>query len=223
MVPAPMTPSSVPSSPVPSSPVPSSPVPSDRVPSDHPAVEALVIGGSAGSVEALGVLLPGLPADFPPVLIVVHVLATSPNPLGALFASRCALRMASVEPGEPIERGAFYFAPAGYHLLVEPDRRCALSIEPPVHFSRPSIDVLFESAADTYGPALVGVILTGASSDGAQGLRAVHARGGRTFVQDPATAESAVMPAAALRAVPEARVVSIPALLSELRALEPAR
>ena len=144
----------------------------------RPAVEALVIGGSAGSVAALGELLPGLPADFPPVLIVVHVLATSPNPLGPLFAPSCALRVANVEPGEPIERGALYFAPADYHLLVEPDRRCALSIEPPVHFSRPAIDVLFESAADVYGSALAAVILTGASSDGAQGLCAVHARGG---------------------------------------------
>jgi two-component system chemotaxis response regulator CheB len=131
--------------------------------------------------------------------------------------------VANVEPGEPIERGKLYFAPADYHLLVEPDRRCALSIEAPVHFSRPAIDVLFESAADVYGAALVGVILTGASSDGALGLRAVHARGGRTFVQDPTTAESPVMPAAALAAVPDARVVSIPGLLSELCALNLAR
>jgi two-component system chemotaxis response regulator CheB len=188
----------------------------------RPAVEALVIGGSAGSVSVLGELLPGLPADFPPVLIVVHVLASSPNPLGALFAPRCALRVANVEPGEPIERGTLYFAPADYHLLVEPDGRCALSIEPPVHFSRPAIDVLFESAADVYGPALAGVILTGASSDGARGLSAVHARGGRTFVQDPATAEASIMPAAALRAVPEARVASVAGLLSELCALEAA-
>jgi two-component system chemotaxis response regulator CheB len=189
----------------------------------RPAVEALVIGGSAGSVGVLSELLPGLPLDFPPVLIVVHVLATSPNPLGALFAPRCALRVADVEPGEPIERGALYFAPADYHLLIEPDRRCALSIEPPVHFSRPAIDVLFESAADVYGPALAGVILTGASSDGACGLRAVHARGGRAFVQDPATAAASIMPAAALLAVPEARVSSIAGLLSELCALETAR
>lgn len=182
-------------------------------------VEAIVIGGSAGSVAVLGELLPGLPADFPPVLIVVHVLARSPNPLGALFAPCSALRMADVEAGERIERGAVYFAPADYHLLVEPDRRCALSIEPPVHFSRPSIDVLFESAAAVYGPALAGVVLTGASNDGALGLRAVHERGGRAFVQDPATAEVSIMPAAALAAVPDARIVPLAALLSELCAL----
>lgn len=195
----------------------------DQHDAGRPAVEALVIGGSAGSVGALAELLPGLPANFPPVLIVVHVLPTSPNPLGALFAPQCALRVANVEPGAPIERGCLYFAPADYHLLVEADRRCALSIEPPVHFSRPAIDVLFESAADVYGPALAAVILTGASSDGAQGLRAVCDRGGRAFVQDPATAEASIMPAAALLAVPEARVASIAGLLAELRALEPAR
>lgn len=186
-------------------------------------VEAVVIGGSAGSVAALGALLPALPADFPPVLVVVHVLSSSPNPLGNLFAPRCALRVVNVEPGEPIERGGIYFAPADYHLLVEADRRCALSIEPPVHFSRPAIDVLFESAADAYGPALAGVILTGASSDGALGLRAVHERGGRTFVQDPATAECSIMPAAALAAVPEAHVASLDGLVAALSNLEQVR
>lgn len=189
----------------------------------HPPVEAVVIGGSAGSVSVLGELLPALPADFPPVLIVVHILSSSPNPLGHLFAPRCALRVASVEPGEPLERGALYFAPADYHFLVELDRRCALSIEPPVHFSRPAIDVLFESAADAYGPALAGVILTGASSDGALGLRAVHERGGRTFVQDPATAECSIMPAAALAAVPEAHVASLDGLVAALSNLEQVR
>src|SRR5688572_25669490 len=98
---------------------------------DLPRVEAVVIGGSAGSVAALGDILPGLPPDFPPVLIVVHVLASSPNPLAQLYASLCALRVVEAEPGALIERGSVYFAPADYHLLVEPERRCALSIEPP--------------------------------------------------------------------------------------------
>ena len=103
---------------------------------------------------------------------------SSPNPLGNLFAPRCALRVANVEPGEPIERNVLYFAPANYHLLVESDRRCALSIEPPVHFSRPSIDVLFESAAESYGERLVGVVLTGTGRDGAAGLSRIARRGG---------------------------------------------
>jgi two-component system chemotaxis response regulator CheB len=185
-------------------------------------IDAIVIGGSAGSVAALGDLLPGLPAAFPPVLIVVHVLPTSTTSLAAVFAHRCAIHVVEAEPGAPVERGHVYFAPADYHLLVEPSRRCALSIEPPLHFSRPSIDVLFESAADVYGARLVGVVLTGASADGALGLRAIADRGGRAIVQDPATAEAAVMPASALAAVPEASVVALSGMLAELRALEQA-
>lgn len=185
-------------------------------------VEALVIGGSAGSVAVLGDLLPGLPADFLPVLVVVHVLPSTPSLLANLFAPLCAVRVQEAEPGLPIERGAVYFAPSDYHLLVEPGRRrCALSIEPPVHFSRPAIDVLFESAAEAYGSALAGLVLTGASADGAEGLAAIARQGGRALVQDPASAESKVMPGAALAAVPGARVVPLAAMLAELRALEP--
>jgi two-component system chemotaxis response regulator CheB len=185
-------------------------------------LEAVVIGGSAGSIAVLGELLPELPADFPPVLIVVHVLSSSSSALADIFVPRCAMRVAEAESGSPIERGCVYFAPADYHLLVEPTRRCALSIEPPVHFSRPAIDVLFESAADAYGPALAGVILTGASADGALGLRAVSDRGGRAIVQDPATAQVATMPEAAIAAVPLPRVIPLSALVAELRALEQA-
>jgi two-component system, chemotaxis family, protein-glutamate methylesterase/glutaminase len=182
--------------------------------------EAVVIGGSAGSVRALDLILPGLPAEFPPILIVVHVLASSLTSLASVFSRRAALRVLEAEPGAPIERGHAYFAPADYHLLVEPSRRCSLSIAPPVHFSRPAIDVLFESAAEAYGPLLVGVVLTGASADGALGLRALVDRGGRALVQDPATAEAPTMPQSALRLVPEARVVPLSSMVAELCALE---
>ena len=182
-------------------------------------LEVVVIGGSAGSVTALGEILPGLPPSFPPVLVVVHVLASTPSLLAGVFAPRCAMRVREAEASEPIEPGTVYFAPADYHLLVEPDRRCALSIEPPVHFSRPSIDVLFESAADVYGPAVAGLVLTGASSDGAAGLSAVHKAGGYAIVQDPATAEASYMPAAARSAVPAARSLPLAALCAELRTL----
>ena len=184
------------------------------------STEAVVIGGSAGSVRALDLILPGLPAEFPPILIVVHVLASSLTSLASVFSRRSALRVIEAEPGAPIERGHAYFAPADYHLLVEPSRRCALSIAPPVHFSRPAIDVLFESAAEAYGPLLLGVVLTGASADGALGLRALVDRGGRALVQDPATAEAPTMPQSALRLVPEARVVPLSSMVAELRALE---
>jgi two-component system chemotaxis response regulator CheB len=183
------------------------------------AIEAVVIGGSAGSVSALGQILPGLPARFPPVLVVVHVPPSSSSLWVELFAARCSMRVCEAEAFEPIERGSIYFAPADYHLLVEPDRRCALSVEPPVHFSRPSIDVLFESAADVFGRGLVGVVLTGASADGAQGLLAIHAGGGHAFVQDPVTAEVGAMPRAARAAVPGSRVLTLSELLAELRML----
>jgi two-component system, chemotaxis family, protein-glutamate methylesterase/glutaminase len=182
-------------------------------------VAAVVIGGSAGSVAALGQILPGLPARFPPVLVVVHVPSSAPSLWVDLFATRCAMRVCEPEAFEPIEPGSIYFAPADYHLLVERDRRCALSVEPPLHFSRPAIDVLFDSAADAYGAGLVGVVLTGASRDGAEGLRAVHAAGGLALIEDPATAEVRAMPRAALDAVPSGRVLSLSALLPELVSL----
>jgi two-component system chemotaxis response regulator CheB len=144
---------------------------------------------------------------------------SSPSLWVELFAPRCSMRVREAEAFEPIERGTVYFAPADYHLLIEADRRCALSVAPPVHFSRPAIDVLFESAADVYGAALIGVVLTGASSDGALGLLAVHAAGGLALIQDPATAEVATMPRAAWAAVPSARVLSLATVLVELLSL----
>ncbi|HEX3343613.1 MAG TPA: chemotaxis protein CheB [Polyangiaceae bacterium] len=180
------------------------------------AVQAVVIGGSAGSVSALGEILPGLPERFPAVLVVVHLPPSQPSLLAELYAPRCAMRVREAEPFDPIERGTVYIAPADYHLLVERDARCALSVGPAVNFSRPSIDVLFESAADAFGPGLVGVVLTGASGDGARGLSAIHARGGRALVEDPETAEVNAMPRAALAAVPTARVLSVPRILAEL-------
>lgn len=192
-------------------------VPAARIGARSP-VEAVVVGGSAGSVAALGHILPALPAQFPAVLVVVHVLPSAPSLLAELFRPRCAMRVQEAEAFETIEGGTIYFAPADYHLLVEPNRRCSLSIEPPVHFSRPSIDVLFESAAEAYGSTLLGLILTGASADGSLGLKAIDAAGGLTFVQDPYTADCDVMPRAALAAVPGANVVSLAKMATELRA-----
>jgi two-component system chemotaxis response regulator CheB len=181
-----------------------------------PRVDAIAIGGSAGSVAALEAILPKLPATSPPVLVVVHVLPTMPPLLAELFGPQCAMRVVEAEPGAIIERGVVYFAPADYHFLVEPDRRCALSVEPPLHFSRPSIDVLFESAAVAYERTLAAVVLTGASDDGARGLAAVARAGGMTFVQDPETAEYRTMPAAALMAAKNARSLPLAALADQL-------
>lgn len=160
----------------------------------------MVIGTSLGGLRALRALLTELPADFPlPVVIVQHR-----DPHGKLNMTRsledyAALKISEAEDKEPLLPGHIYIAPANYHLLVDDDR-LAVSTEAPVIYARPSIDVLFESAAETYGEHVIGVVLTGASSDGARGAAAIKAGGGMVVVQDPATAESRVMPNAAIAA-----------------------
>jgi two-component system, chemotaxis family, protein-glutamate methylesterase/glutaminase len=165
--------------------------------------QAIVIGGSAGGVEALAALLPALPAGLHvPVLVVLHLPRERPSLLVEIFSPRCALPVREALDKDPIEPGTVYFAPADYHLLVDTGPRLALSLDEPVHYSRPSIDVLFESAADVYGAGLLGIVLTGASQDGADGLAAVHRAGGLTAVQHPSDAQSPFMPQAALRLTP---------------------
>ena len=125
--------------------------------------------------------------------------------------------MREAEDKEPIEPGVAYFAPPDYHLLVEDERRLSLSGEEPVLFSRPSIDILFESAADAYGDGLIAVVLTGANSDGAQGLKAVVEAGGVAIVQNPDGAYAAAMPEAAIAACPNARVLPLNEISAHLR------
>jgi two-component system chemotaxis response regulator CheB len=161
-------------------------------------IEGVVIGASAGGVEALGVLLPALPAGLrAAVFIVVHLRRERPSLLAELFAPRCRVPVREAEDKEAVEPGTVYFAPPDYHLLVEHGPWLALSADEPVNFSRPSIDVLFASASDVYGERLMGVILTGANSDGAEGLAAVRRAGGLTVVQDPQSAQAPLMPQSA--------------------------
>jgi two-component system, chemotaxis family, protein-glutamate methylesterase/glutaminase len=170
------------------------------------SVEAIVIGASAGAVHALSTLLPALPANYRiPILVVVHVPPDRGNALVPLLQSKCRLAVKEAEDKEPVRAGVAYFAPSDYHLLVETGRTLALSADGPVLHSRPSIDVLFESAAEAYGPALVGVILTGANDDGAAGLSSICRAGGRALVQDPKEAHAGAMPSAALSACASAR------------------
>lgn len=184
------------------------------------APQAVVIGTSAGAVQALSAILPPLPADYPlPVMIVVHVPPDRRNALTELFQSRCAMTVREAEDKEPILPGVVYFAPPDYHLLVESPEFLSLSTDEPVLHSRPSIDVLFESAADAFGDALVGVILTGANHDGAEGLRAVGQAGGMAVVENPVGASAPAMPEAALAAWPEARVMSLEEIGAYLRTL----
>jgi two-component system chemotaxis response regulator CheB len=134
-----------------------------------------------------------------------------------LLRARCAIRVREAEDKEPIEPGVVYFAPPDYHLLVEQDKRLSLSDDEPVLFSRPSIDVLFESAADAYGGGLIGVVLTGANSDGANGLKAVVEAGGVAVVQSPGSAYAVAMPEAAIAACPDARVLPVNEIAAYLR------
>jgi two-component system, chemotaxis family, protein-glutamate methylesterase/glutaminase len=182
------------------------------------APEAVVIGASAGALDVLSNLLPGLPADYRlPILIVVHLPPDKTSLLAQLLRARCAIRVREAEDKEPIEPGVAYFAPPDYHLLVEQDKRLSLSDDEPVLFSRPSIDVLFESAADAYGDGLIGVVLTGANSDGANGLKAVVEAGGVAVVQSPKGAYAVAMPEAAIAACPDARVLPVNEIAAYLR------
>jgi two-component system chemotaxis response regulator CheB len=205
-------------------------------------VDAVAIGASAGGVEALSVLLPALPASLrAAVLIVLHLPRERASVLPEIFSTKCARPVREAEDKEPVVPGTVYFAPPDYHLLVDRaggangrgpqggrDGRgdvrvaaqLALSADDLVNFSRPSIDVLFESASDVYGRRLLGIILTGANHDGAAGLAAVHEAAGVTVVQQPDTAHSSLMPMAAIKRSPVDYVLTLEQIAALLRTLE---
>jgi two-component system chemotaxis response regulator CheB len=165
-----------------------------------PRVEAIVVGASAGGVEALLSLLVPLRRGFAlPIIIVLHLPDERRSQLAEVFARRLELPVHEAIDKQEIVTGTVYFATPGYHLSVEQDRSLSLSLEDRVHYSRPSIDYLFESAAHVYGPTLAAVLLTGANHDGARGLAEVKRYGGLTVVQDPEEAQVATMPRAALK------------------------
>ena len=183
--------------------------------------DAVVVGASWGALRALRKLLNGLPSTFElPMIIVPHRGRDSEHLLADLLKDCSHMPVNEVEDKDEIEPGHVYLAPANYHLLVDDDRHFSLSTDEPVRFSRPSIDVTFESVADVYGPRAVGVVLTGANEDGSRGLRRIADRGGLAMVQDPSTAESPLMPTAALKAVPEAVVLPLEGLADHLATLE---
>jgi two-component system chemotaxis response regulator CheB len=185
-------------------------------------VNAIVIGASAGGVEALSMLLPALPAGLlASVFIVIHIPRDAPSMLQEVFGPRCALPVLEAEDKLPIVAGTVYFAPPDYHLLIDAGPAIALSADELVNFSRPSIDVLFESAADAYGAGLMGILLTGANQDGAEGLEAIANAGGITIVQDPATARSPQMPEAAIRRRLPDKVLTLDQIAQCLRSLPP--
>jgi two-component system chemotaxis response regulator CheB len=161
-------------------------------------VEAIVIGASAGGIVALLEIFPHLPADFHiPIIFVLHLPASVPSLLADVFEKKIKLKIKEADEKEPIFPGTIYYAPAGYHLLIEADKTFSLSTEDPVCFSRPSIDVLFESAASSYKNKLVGILLTGANTDGSLGLKRIKELGGLTIIQDPNEAAISLMPESA--------------------------
>jgi len=162
-------------------------------------IEAVVIGASAGGVEALLTLLPALPAGLrAPVFAVLHLPRERPSLLADIFGPKCRLPVREAVDKEPIAPGTVYFAPPDYHLLIDEGPAIALSDDEPVHHSRPSIDVLFESAAETFGPGVLAILLTGGNEDGAAGVAAVRDAGGVVVVQDPDEAYARTMVDAAL-------------------------
>ncbi len=175
--------------------------------------EAVVIGGSAGSWEPIAGLLSGLPGKYPlPLIIVLHVHPEQSEYFAAHFSRHCALPTGHAWDKAPIRPGEVTFAPPGYHLLVEWDKTFSLSADEKVCFSRPSIDVLFESAASVYGPGLVAVLLSGASHDGTAGMLRVRELGGMNVLQDPKTAQHPMMPLSALEKVSPDLVLSLDAI-----------
>ncbi|MDQ6689565.1 MAG: chemotaxis protein CheB [Gemmatimonadota bacterium] len=177
------------------------------------------VGTSWGGLAAMTKLLGDLPGDFGlPVVIVQHRSKDSDLLLTQLLQDTTDLRVCEVEDKDPLTPGTVHVAPANYHVLIDAGY-LSLTVEDPVRFSRPSIDVMLSSAADTYGPGAIGVVLTGANEDGARGLADIARRGGRALVQDPRTAEIPIMPHAAVKAVPSAEVLPLDALAARLVAL----
>jgi two-component system, chemotaxis family, protein-glutamate methylesterase/glutaminase len=185
--------------------------------------EAVVIGASAGALETLSSILPSLPAGYRlAVMIVVHLPRDKKSILAELLQARCRIAVREAQDKEPISGGTVYFAPPDYHLLVEQDRTLSLSNDVPVLYSRPSINVLFESAADAYGPGLIGIVLTGANNDGATGLKAIAEAGGTVIVQTPDSAYASAMPEAAKLECPAALLLTPGQIASFLQDIDKA-
>ncbi len=184
------------------------------------SVNLVAIGASAGGFSALCALLPSLRRPFPAaVVVVLHLPARGPSGIREVLATRCALPVREALDKEVIEPGNVYVAPPDYHLQIEPERIFSLSVDERVHFSRPSIDVMLESAAYAYRDRMIGAVLTGANEDGAAGLECVRALGGTTWVQAPDTAAVSTMPRAALRRACPDRILTLPEMAAALERL----
>jgi two-component system chemotaxis response regulator CheB len=186
--------------------------------------EAIVLGVSLGGLNAMKVMFSLLPKDFnTPIIIVQHISARSDNQWIKLIDNKNGLCVKEADEKERIENGTIYVAPPNYHLMIERSKTFSLTIDERVNFARPSIDVLFESAAEVYKDKLIGVVLTGSNNDGTNGMKRIKKLGGLTVVQDPVTAESGDMPASVIAAMrvdhvlPLDRIVWLLVRMSESR------
>lgn len=169
----------------------------------RPPIDAIIVGASAGGVEAMLSLFRHLPPHYRlPIIAALHMQEMRDSLLADLFQHYVAFEVKEAQDKEAIQGSTLYFACPGYHLSIEQSRQFSLSCEPPLHFSRPAIDYLMESAADAYGEHLAGILLTGANEDGAAGLQKIRQAGGLTIVQDPAEAVADTMPLSAIKLDP---------------------
>lgn len=183
--------------------------------------EAIVIGLSSGGMEAMKFLFSGLPVEFSiPIIVVQHMSPRSDSQWISVVKKNFQLEFKEVDEKEPIRSGHIYIAPPNYHLLVEENRTFSLSVEEKVNYARPSIDVLFESAALAYKEKLIGIVLTGSNNDGAAGLKQIRDCGGLCIVEDPATAYSPVMPQAALEKADPQFVLSLKKIIDLLKSID---
>lgn len=163
-------------------------------------IKAIVVGASAGGIEAMMQIFSTLTPDYPlPIICVLHMPDKHDSNLAEIFQQWTRIKVQDAEDKDSIQKSRLYFAPSGYHLLVEDDETFALSCEQPVNYSRPSIDLLMQTAANAYGKGVLGILLTGANFDGAMGMKAIKDQGGITIVQEPLDAKSGTMPKEAIK------------------------
>ena len=183
-------------------------------------IELIVIGTSAGGVDILNKLAPAFAkTNRIKVAVVIHISPEGPNLIPSLMGDHCALTVKEAEPGEPLKNDTIYIAPPDYHLCIEPNHIVTLSSEEPLNFSRPSIDVLFDSAAYAYGNKVLGILLTGANNDGAAGMKTIQKMGGMTIVQKPSEAEWDVMPKSAIEIMKPDFILSTEEIINKIKSI----
>ncbi|MCF8230105.1 MAG: chemotaxis protein CheB [Bacteroidales bacterium] len=172
--------------------------------------EAVVIGASAGGLNAFKTFLPKLEKNFSlPLMLVQHISPQSDNYMTTHLDKLCKIKVKEAEEKETIKKGTAYFSPPNFHMLIEEDKSISFSVENKVNYARPSIDVLFETASYAYKNKLIGIILTGANNDGAAGLKKIQELGGFTIVQDPEEAEVDTMPLSAIKIMKPDKILKL--------------